>query len=71
MSISAGCVIGNGVRLSNCVIMRGVQIKDHTKVRGCCSPTLYQNTSRVTHLGLLQIQLGRSSCTKVLFLTGP
>ena len=32
MSISAGCVIGNGVRLSHCVVMRGVRIKDHSKV---------------------------------------
>lgn len=32
VSIGAGCTIGNGVRLSNCVIMRGVSIKDHTKV---------------------------------------
>jgi len=33
VSIGAGCVIGNGVRLSNCVVMRGVIIKDHSKVR--------------------------------------
>lgn len=30
--IGAGCEIGNGVRLSNCVVMRGVGIKDHSKV---------------------------------------
>jgi mannose-1-phosphate guanylyltransferase len=32
VSIGAGCKIGNGVRLSHCVIMRGVSIKDHSKV---------------------------------------
>ena len=32
VSIGAGCVIEDGVRLSNCVIMRGVRIKKHTKV---------------------------------------
>lgn len=32
VSIGKGCVIGDGVRLSSCVIMRGVQIKDHSKV---------------------------------------
>eukprot|EP00983_Pelagomonas_calceolata_P008553 280031-Pelagomonas_calceolata.AAC.4 len=36
VSIGAGCVIGNGVRLSNCVVMRGVTIKDHSKVRVQC-----------------------------------
>ncbi|KAF8061370.1 mannose-1-phosphate guanylyltransferase 2 [Scenedesmus sp. PABB004] len=30
--IGAGCTIGAGVRLSSCVIMRGVTIKDHSKV---------------------------------------
>ncbi|KAJ9510167.1 hypothetical protein QJQ45_015644 [Haematococcus lacustris] len=33
VSIGAGCKIGNGVRLSHCVIMRGVSIKDHSKAR--------------------------------------
>ena len=36
MSIGAGCGIGNGVRLSNCVVMRGVTVKDHTKVLCVC-----------------------------------
>ena len=35
VSIGQGCVIGNGVRLSNCVIMRGVSIQDHSKVCVC------------------------------------
>lgn len=30
--IGPGCAIGSGVRLSNCVIMKGVSIKDHAKV---------------------------------------
>jgi ADP-glucose pyrophosphorylase len=32
-------VIGNGVRLSSCVVMKGVKVKDHSKVRlcACCS----------------------------------
>jgi bifunctional N-acetylglucosamine-1-phosphate-uridyltransferase/glucosamine-1-phosphate-acetyltransferase GlmU-like protein len=33
VSIGEGCVIGNGVRLSNCVVMKGVKVKDHSKVR--------------------------------------
>ncbi len=33
VSIGANCVIEDGVRLSNCVIMRGVHVKKHTKVR--------------------------------------
>lgn len=33
VSISAGCVIEDGVRLSNCVVMTGVRVKKHTKVR--------------------------------------
>ena len=33
VSIGAGCVIEDGVRLSNCVIMRGVHVKKHSKVR--------------------------------------
>ncbi|KAI8473667.1 MAG: nucleotide-diphospho-sugar transferase [Monoraphidium minutum] len=32
VSLGEGVVIGDGVRLSNCVIMRGVKIKDHAKV---------------------------------------
>lgn len=32
VSIGEGCEIGEGVRLSNCVIMRGVRIKEHSKV---------------------------------------
>eukprot|EP00199_Chlamydomonas_sp_CCMP681_P001574 CAMPEP_0119107196 /NCGR_PEP_ID=MMETSP1180-20130426/9288_1 /TAXON_ID=3052 ORGANISM="Chlamydomonas cf sp, Strain CCMP681" /NCGR_SAMPLE_ID=MMETSP1180 /ASSEMBLY_ACC=CAM_ASM_000741 /LENGTH=366 /DNA_ID=CAMNT_0007092653 /DNA_START=37 /DNA_END=1137 /DNA_ORIENTATION=+ len=32
VSISAGCKVGSGVRLSHCVIMRGVSISDYTKV---------------------------------------
>lgn len=35
VSISANCNIGNGVRLSNCVVMRGVSIMDHSKVDQC------------------------------------
>jgi NDP-sugar pyrophosphorylase family protein len=33
VSIGEGCVIGNGVRLSSCVVMKGVKVKDHSKVR--------------------------------------
>lgn len=32
VSIGPGCVIEDGVRLSNCVIMKGVHIKKHSKV---------------------------------------
>lgn len=32
VSIGTNCVIGDGVRLSNCVVMKGVKIKDHSKV---------------------------------------
>lgn len=32
VSIGAGCIIEEGVRLSNCVVMRGVHIKRHTKI---------------------------------------
>eukprot|EP00798_Chlamydomonas_sp_ICE-L_P031695 gene31695-6898_t len=32
VSIGAGVVIGNGVRLSKCVIMRGVKVNDHSKI---------------------------------------
>lgn len=32
VSIGEGCVIGNGVRLSSCVVMKGVKVKDHSKV---------------------------------------
>ena len=32
VSIGAGCIIEDGVRLSNCVIMKGVHIKKHSKV---------------------------------------
>lgn len=32
VSIGKGCVIGDGVRLSSCVIMRGVSVMNHTKI---------------------------------------
>ncbi|GAX79927.1 hypothetical protein CEUSTIGMA_g7367.t1 [Chlamydomonas eustigma] len=35
VSIGAGCVIEDGVRLSNCVIMKGVHIKKHSKIDMC------------------------------------
>lgn len=35
VSIGAGSVIGDGVRLSNCVIMKGVSIMEHSKVDNC------------------------------------
>ncbi|KAG1677906.1 hypothetical protein FOA52_001324 [Chlamydomonas sp. UWO 241] len=35
VSIGAGCVIEDGVRLSNCVIMKGVHVKRHTKIDKC------------------------------------
>jgi mannose-1-phosphate guanylyltransferase len=34
VSIGSGCIIEDGVRLSNCVIMRGVHVKMHSKVCG-------------------------------------
>lgn len=33
--IGQGCVIGDGVRLSSCVIMRGVSVKQHSKIDTC------------------------------------
>lgn len=35
VSIGPGCVIEDGVRLSNCVIMRGVHVKKHSKIDNC------------------------------------
>lgn len=35
VSIGTGCVIEDGVRLSNCVIMRGVKVKRHSFVDRC------------------------------------
>lgn len=35
VSIGANCVIEDGVRLSNCVIMRGVTVKCHSKIDQC------------------------------------
>jgi carbonic anhydrase/acetyltransferase-like protein (isoleucine patch superfamily) len=41
VSIGEGCVIGNGVRLSNCVVMKGVKVKDHSKVRQRCDARVF------------------------------
>lgn len=50
VSIGDGCEIGDGVRLSSCVIMKGVRIKDHSKVRPVLLSVLCSRVYRATHV---------------------